>query len=509
MHVETLLRNSAAASPERIAVTDGEMRLSYGVLDDNSDRLASFLLARGVQRGDRVVIFMENIWETTVAIFAVLKAGAVFCPVNPSLKVDGLRFVLGDCRPSAVLTQAKYARLCQEAGGDMPHSPIIVAARGDAGIPTVLAFEECLAEGPGRLPDAGTDDDLAMIIYTSGSTGKAKGVMMSHGNVLAASGSIATYLENTAKDVILGVLPLSFTYGLYQLLVAVRVGARLVLQKNFAFPHVVLAAARREGVTGLPLVPTMAAMILCLKDLEPLPALRYITSAAAALPTAHVSGLKGQFPDVRLYLMYGLTECARATFLLPEEVDRRPDSAGKAIPGTEVLVVDEAGCPLAAGAVGELIVRGPHVMQGYWENPAATDAALRPGPKPGERWLHTGDLFRTDADGFLYFVGRKDDIVKVRGEKVALSQVEAALHACSGVVAAVVVGVPDPVLGTTLRAAVVASDPALTERDILRHCAGILPENMMPKTVEFRAELPLTASGKVSRRLVMEAGEKK
>lgn len=508
MRVETLLRNTAAAIPGRIAVTAGEMRLSYGMLDEKSDRLASFLLACGVRRGDRVVIFMENIWEMTVAVFAVLKAGAVFCPINPSLKADGLRFALGDCRPSAVLTQGKYARLCEDVGSDMPVSPIIVATRGTAAIPGVLAFEDCFAKESGHLAEARTDDDLAMIIYTSGSTGNAKGVMMTHANVVAASASIADYLENSADDVILGVLPLSFTYGLYQLLVAVRVGARLVLQKNFAFPHAVLAAARAEGVTGLPLVPTMAAMILAMKDVEPLPTLRYITNAAAALPTAHVAGLKELFPKVRLYLMYGLTECARATFLPPDEVDRRPASVGKAIPGTEVLVVDETSRSLPAGTVGELVVRGPHVMRGYWENPAATDAVLRPGPRSGERWLYTGDLFRTDADGFLYFVGRKDDIVKVRGEKVALGQVEAALHACRGVVAAVVVGVPDPVLGTALRAVIVVSDPTLTERDVLRHCAGILPESMVPKTIEFRAELPLTPSGKVSRRLVTEAGEK-
>lgn len=508
MRVETLLRNTAAATPGRIAVTAGETRLSYDALDDKSDRLASFLLVRGVRRGDRVVIFMENIWETTVAIFAVLKAGAVFCPVNPSLKADGLRFVLRDCRPSAVLTQAKYARLCEDTSRGTPVSPIIVAARGTGAIPSVLAFEDCFAGEPRRPAETGTDDDLAMIIYTSGSTGNAKGVMMTHANIVAASASIAAYLENSADDVILGVLPLSFTYGLYQLLVAVRVGARLVLQRNFAFPHAVLAAARAEGVTGLPLVPTMAAMILSMKDIEPLPALRYITNAAAALPTAHVAGLKELFPNASLYLMYGLTECARATFLPPEEVGRRPGSVGKAIPGTEVLVVDEAGRSLPPGAVGELAVRGPHVMRGYWENPAATDTVLRPGPRSGERWLHTGDLFRTDADGFLYFVGRKDDIVKVRGEKVALGQIEAALHACRGVVAAVVVGVPDPVLGTALRAVIVVSDPTLTEREVLRHCAGLLPESMVPRTVEFRAELPLTASGKVSRRLVAEAGEK-
>lgn len=505
MRVERFLQESAAAVPERVAVTAGEMRLAYGALDDKSDRLAGALVRRGVKPGDRVVIFMENIWEMTVAIFGVLKAGAVFCPVNPSLKEEGLRFVLGDCRPSAVVTQARYVQLCEAASREASLAPIVIAAGAKA--TTAIAFDDCLAEEPGQLPE-GSDDALAMIIYTSGSTGIAKGVMMTHANIDAASRSIATYLENTAEDVILGVLPLSFTYGLYQLLVAIRVGARLVLQRNFAFPHAVLATARAEGVTGLPLVPTMAAMLLSMKDDAPLPALRYISNAAAPLPAAHVAGLRDRFPLARIYLMYGLSECARATFLPPEEVDRRPGSVGKAIPGTEVLVVDEAGRSLPPGAVGELVVVGPHVMRGYWENPVATAAALRPGPGSGDPRLHTGDLFSADADGFLFFAGRKDDIVKVRGEKVALAQIEAALHGCPGVAEAVVVGEPDPLLGTALRAVVVLSDQAVTERTILRYCADNLPEAMVPKTIEIRPQLPLTASGKVNRRLVVETREK-
>lgn len=503
MRVETFLRQSTAAGPEKIAIAADGMRLSYAELDAASNRLASALLAQGVKCGDRVVVLMENIPETAVAIFAVLKAGAAFCPVNPSLKADGVGHVLRDCRPSAVLTQAKFLGLCAEACRELPAPPLLIAARAADALPAnVLCFEDLAAKDHGPLPDAGDDHDHAMIIYTSGSTGRPKGVMMTHASMDAASGSIASYLENTADDVVLGVLPLSFTYGLYQLLVAVRVGARLVLEKNFAFPHAVLEKARAEGVTGLPLVPTIAAMLLSMKDAAQLPALRYITNAAAPLPPAHVEGLRKLFPGAKLYCMYGLTECARATFLPPEELDRRPGSVGKAIAGTEVLVVDEAGLPAAPGVVGELVVRGPHLMRGYWQNAEATDAVLRPGPRPGERQLHTGDLFRTDADGCLYFVGRKDDMLKIRGEKVAPRQVEATLCDCPGVVEAVVVGRPDPILGLALHAVVVAADPAPSEREIIRHCARALPDFMVPKTIEFRAELPKTASGKVMRRQV-------
>lgn len=508
MRVETFLRQSAAADPDRIAITAGDARLSYGALDAASDRLAAALIAHGAKRGDRIAVLMENIPEAAVSIFAILKAGAIFCPVNPQLKADGIAFILGDARPVAILTQAKFLRACEAAAAGLDMPPLLISTRAPAALPQgVLAFDTAISQAQGvAAPDAGGDDDLAMILYTSGSTGRPKGVMMTHRAMDAVSGSIALYLRNSADDVVLCALPLAFTYGLYQLLVCIRTGARLVLERNFAFPQAVLDKARAEGVTGLPLVPTIAAMLLAMKDLGPqaLPALRYLTNAAAPLPPAHVEGLRKLFAHARLYCMYGLTECARAAYLEPAELERRHGSVGKAIPGTEAVVVDETGREIASGAVGELVVRGPHLMRGYWENPAATEAALRPDPETGVPQLHTGDLFRTDADGFLYFVGRKDDMLKVRGEKVAPREVEAALCACPGVVEAVVWGVPDAVQGALLRAAVVAADPALAEQDLLRHCARILPDYMVPKTIEFRTELPKTASGKIARRLLIE-----
>lgn len=508
MRVETFLRQSAAADPDRIAITAGDARLSYGALDDASDRLAAALVALGTKRGDRIAVLMENIPEAAISIFAVLKAGAIFCPVNPQLRADGIAFILRDARPVAILTQAKFLRACEEATAGLDTPPMLISTRALAALPQgIVAFDKAVSDAePAPLADPGDDDDLAMILYTSGSTGRPKGVMMTHRAMDAVSASITLYLRNSADDVVLCALPLAFTYGLYQLLACIRTGARLVLERNFAFPQAVLDKARAEGVTGLPLVPTIAAMLLSMKDLGPqaLPALRYLTNAAAPLPPAHVEGLRKLFPQAQLYCMYGLTECARAAYLEPEELERRQGSVGKAIPGTEAVVVDPEGREVAAGTVGELVVRGPHLMRGYWENPAATEAVLRPDPKTGVPQLHTGDLFRTDADGFLYFVGRKDDMLKVRGEKVAPREVEAALCTCPGVVEAVVWGEPDPVQGNLLRAAVVACDPALAERDLLRHCARILPDYMVPRTVGFREELPKTASGKIARRLLVE-----
>jgi long-chain acyl-CoA synthetase len=328
--------------------------------------------------------------------------------------------------------------------------------------------------------------------------------------VVAAATSITTYLENTADDVILNVLPISFDYGLYQVLMAAKVGATLVLEQSFAFPQAIFARMAAERVTGLPLVPTMAALILQMRDLAPgvFPHLRYITNTAAALPPAHIARLQALFPGARLYSMYGVTECKRCTYLPPAELARRPGSVGIAIPGTEAYVVDEHGARVAPGVVGELVIRGAHVMKGYWENPDATARALRPGPFEWEKVLHTGDLFRADADGFLYFVARKDDIIKTRGEKVSPKEVENALYALPGIREAAVVGVPDPVLGHALKA-VVAADPQakLTAHDVIRHCARHLEDFMVPKMVEFRDTLPKTESGKISRRLVAAALE--
>ncbi|MDK1492349.1 class I adenylate-forming enzyme family protein [Sinorhizobium sp. 7-81] len=512
MRFEQFLIRNAGANGGKAALVTERKRLRYDELDELSTRLAAALHANGVKRNDRVLVFMDNCWEAAVSIFAALKAGATFSPINASTKADKLGYIIGDCDAAAILTQAKLMPIVTEARTLHAAAPLFVAATaaGNGRTPEGAAsFEGCLASEPLPVLHGGIDIDLAMLIYTSGSTGRPKGVMMTHRNIDAASESITTYLRNTPDDVILNVLPLAFDYGLYQLLMAIRLGATLVLEKSFAFPQAIFERIRAEGVTGFPLVPTMAAMILQMRDIEPgfLPSLRYISNTAAALPPAHIARLRELFPSARLYSMYGLTECKRCTYLPPEELDRRPGSVGIAIPYPEAFVVDDEGNRVPPGVPGELVIRGPHVMQGYWRNDAATERMLRSGPNPWEKVLHTGDLFRADEAGFLYFVGRKDDIIKTRGEKVAPKEVEMVLHAHPGIAEAVVIGVPDPVLGAAIGALVVLSDPALSEKDIIRHCTRHLEDFMVPKIVEFRAELPKTDTGKVSRRLAAETLE--
>lgn len=509
MRVEEFLRRSAQRFPDKTALVAGGTRLSFRALDELSDALAHALVRRGLARGERVLVFMDNCWEAVAAIFGILKAGCVFSPVNASTKADKLAYVLNNCRASAVFTQARLARIAAEAIARSPSARLtVVAGAAQTDGADTLRFEDALLIKPGARMDAGIALDLAMLVYTSGSTGFPKGVMMTHQNVVAAATSITAYLENTADDVILNVLPISFDYGLYQILMAAKVGATLVLEKSFAFPQRILEKAAAERVTGLPLVPTMAAILLQMRDLKSsaLPDLRYITNTAAALPPAHIERLQELFPATRIYSMYGLTECKRCTWLPPGELRNRIGSVGIAIPGTEAYVVDENGERAPPGVVGELVIRGPHVMKGYWEDEEATARALRAGPFPWEKVLYTGDLFRADENGFLYFVGRKDDIIKTRGEKVSPKEVENALYSLPGVREAAVVGVPDPVLGMALKA-VIAADPesALSEQDVIRHCARRLEDYMVPKSVEFRDELPKTESGKISRREVADS----
>jgi acyl-CoA synthetase (AMP-forming)/AMP-acid ligase II len=230
------------------------------------------------------------------------------------------------------------------------------------------------------------------------------------------------------------------------------------------------------------------------------PHLRYLTNTAAALPPAHIQRLQELFPQTRLFSMYGLTECKRCTYLPPEQLRTRPGSVGKAIPFTEAYVLNERGERVKPGEVGELVIRGAHVMKGYWENEEETNKKLRPGPYPWEKQLHTGDLFRIDEEGYLYFVGRMDDIIKCRGEKVSPKEIENVLYALPGVKEAAVIGVPDTMLGMAIKAVIVSAEPGLlTEKDVLIHCKANLEDLMVPKFVEFREALPKTDTGKIRR----------
>jgi long-chain acyl-CoA synthetase len=356
------------------------------------------------------------------------------------------------------------------------------------------------APGGRPAPVPTIDQDLAAIIYTSGSTGEPKGVMLSHLNMVSAARSVNAYLHLTADDVVFSALPHAYSYGLYQVLSTFMVGGTLVLERSFSFPVKVLQQMAHEGVTVFPGVPTVFARLLALKTLadHPVPTLRIVTSAAAALPDAHIHGLRTAFPQAKLYAMYGQTECKRVTYLPPEMLDERPGSVGRGMPNQEIWLEDDAGGRLPFGSTGELVVRGSHVMRGYWEKPEATAHALRPGPCAGEMVLHSGDIFRTDSDGYFWFVSRKDELIKVRGEKVSPRDIENVLCAMPGVLEAAAIGCVDAVVGEAVKA-FVALRPGhvLTERQVIQHCASRLETVMVPRHVVFVDELPKTDSGKI------------
>jgi amino acid adenylation domain-containing protein len=506
--LQDYLTASAARLPDKIALVCGPRRVTYRELEESSDALAHGLGTRGVARGDRVMIFADNTVETVVSFWAALKANGVPVLVNPLTKAERLAYLLADCRPTALITDGHMQGVWREPAHSPHLKTLVVSGPGPrnlaAELPALVAFDEMVAQAARSPAPArrNLDIDLAAIIYTSGSTGDPKGVMLTHRNMLTAATSISSYLEMQKDDIILNVLPLAFDYGLYQMIMAFRQGARLVLERSFAFPAQVLKIASAERITGLPGVPTIFAVLAEMKSLASfdLSSVRFVTNTAAALPQKHIDFIRRAFPAARVYSMYGLTECKRCTYLPPADIDRKPGSVGIAIPNTEAWIIDEQGRRLGPGQVGQLVIRGATVMKGYWEKPEATGKKLKPGLLPGEHVLWTGDFCKMDEEGYVTFVGRMDDIIKSRGEKVAPKEVESVLMRLPGIREAAVIGVADDLLGEAIKAFVVLEAGAtLGAKEIQNHCQSQLENFKVPKLIEFRTELPRTDTGKVTK----------
>jgi len=494
--IHDLLENAARRWPTKVALIAGERRLTYRELDGAADRLAHGLVDRGVEAGDRIAIQLDNNADAVTALFAAVKAGAVFVMINPGTRPGKLTTLLRDSGARVLIASEKTAAPAAHLLSELPRPPTVIRTGPELDDLRAPSGAAVTGPPPGRRAGEG---DLAALLYTSGTTGDAKGVMLTHGNVVSAIASIVSYLGLVHDDVLLDVLPLSFGYGLTQLFSAFQVGAQLVLERGMVFPTITLRRIADEKVTRWGIVPTIAAVLLAM-DLgrHDLSSLRTITNAGAALPDDHLRRLRAALPRVDLVCMYGQTECLRISYLDPAQVDARLGSVGKGMPNQDLTVVDEDGREVGPGEVGELVVSGPHVMRGYWQRPQESARKLRPGRVPGHTTLITGDLFRRDAEGFLYFVARKDDIIKCKGEKVSPREVENVLQALPGVVEAAVVGAQDAVLGQAVRAVVVlASGARLSARDVQRHCADHLEDFMVPSAVEFRDSLPKNENGKI------------
>jgi amino acid adenylation domain-containing protein len=511
--LEEYMERSAAGSPDKTALVFKKQRFTWREVKAQAGRIANAVKQLGVVRGDRVVLYLDNCPELAIGIFGTLAADGIFVVVNAQTKSDKLAYVLNDCRARVVVTDRvlePYYTPAFEQAKHLEHALVVDLKDGPAKIGGVACHdfastvEKASADWPERkhIPT-----DLAAIIYTSGSTGDPKGVMLTHHNMVSAAESITTYLQNVHDDIVLCVLPLSFDYGLYQWLMTNQFGGTLVLEQSFNYPAAVLKVIEQEKVTGLPVVPTIASILRQWEEKGArLTNIRYVTNTAAALSLTHIETLKKLCPNARLYSMYGLTECKRVCYLPPELLDKKPLSVGVPMPNMEVFVVRPDGTVCDPDEVGELVVRGPHVMKGYWEKPEITAQWLKPSPHiPNEMWLYTGDQFKRDADGHLYFVGRNDDIIKTRGEKVAPKEVENAIYALPGVQDAAVVGQKDDVLGQAIRAFVVLTEGTKYEaRDVIMHCAQRLEAFMVPKYVTFVSSVPKTPSGKITKKNIWD-----
>jgi amino acid adenylation domain-containing protein len=512
MLLQHFLEYSALKYPDKCALVYQGARYSYRDVNDNANRLAHALRQFGINRGERIAIHLNNSLESVIALFGILKADAVFLMLSSSMKNEKLSYILDHCEVSGFISDEKRIRDSISILNKRKALRFIINVSESKNDKfddlSGMEYYKWNDIHDSALPydksplSKNIDIDLASIIYTSGSTADPKGVMLTHLNMVSAARSITEYLDNRSDDIILNALPLSFDYGMYQVLMAFRMGATLVLEKSFVYPYQLIRKMVEEKVTGFPGVPTIFAILLQMNDIQnhDLRSLRYITNTAAALPVEHIKKLQEVFPQAKIYSMYGLTECKRVSYLSPNEIKNRPGSVGKAMPNEEVWIVDEQGNRVGPGTTGELVVRGSNVMKGYWRDKVATRAVLREGVLPGEKVLYTGDLFRMDDDGFLYFVCRKDDLIKTRGERVSPKEVESALYNMKGILEAAVIAIPDSILGSAIKAFIVPQKGhELREKDILLHCRTVLEDYAVPRSIEIREFLPKNASGKIDK----------
>jgi len=501
----------------------GAQSWTYAELLARVEQWAQAFLAAGLPQGARVALFTDKQLDGVAATWGISLAGGVIVPLNPLLKPAQVVHVLRDCGAWGVVTQRSRWHGLQEQVVSQGLAPVVVvldeAPQGDApstGAPLCAADFLRSATGLSWRPPSGTDADLAAIFYTSGSTGLPKGVMLSHRNLVAGANSVATYLRNHRDDVLLAVLPLSFDAGFSQLTTAFTVGAKAVLLNHF-LPMDVLNAMRDHGVTGLTAVPPLYAQLAALNWPDgAAQRLRYWANTGGKMPQALLARLRQQMPQAAPFLMYGLTEAFRSSYLPPEQVDQRPGSMGRAIPNVELMVVRPDGTRCAPHEPGELVHRGPLVALGYWNRPE--DDALRfrsidvpvcpGGPARSERVVFSGDQVRADEEGYLYFVGRADEMIKTSGYRVSPTEVEEVAYGSGLVKEAVAWGAHDDALGQVIMLAVspVAAMPKGEDADartaaLLKHFRQEVPPYMVPRAVTWVAgELPRTPNGKIDRR---------
>lgn len=511
--IHDFIFSAATRSPEREALAYLGDRLDYAELAKAVRSAAGGLLELGMRRFDRVAVYLEKRIETVTSMFGAAAAGGVFVPVNALLKPEQVSYILADCNVKILVTSLDRLKLLEPVLSHCPDLQSVVVIGQTPDLPKIrgvkvvrwadISAPDSIVSGHRVI-----DTDMAAILYTSGSTGKPKGVVLSHRNMVAGARSVASYLENTADDRILSVLPLSFDYGLSQLTTAFHSGAAAVLI-NHLLPRDVIKAVDSERITGLAGVPPLWLQLAQLKWPDDC-SLRYITNSGGAMQRVTLDALRKSLPKAKPYLMYGLTEAFRSTFLPPSEVDRRPDSIGKAIPNAEVLVLRQDGSECAPGEPGELVHRGALVSMGYWndlEKTAQRFKPLRPvqqGLPIPEMAVWSGDIVRADEEGFLYFISRNDEMIKTSGYRVSPTEVEEVVYGTRQVAEAAAIGVAHPTLGQAI--VVVVSSPGAGEVDaaaLIAGCKPHLPAYMLPhRIIAWNGSLPRNPNGKIDRKML-------
>ncbi len=511
--IHHLITDTAKRYPTNIAVKHKEECIDYHSLAMQVAKAAAGYQQLGLERSERVAIYLPKFIETVAACFGVSHADGVLVPVNPILKPEQVKHILNDCNARILVTSSQKAAQIAEA---LPschdlHTLITLDEKP-------LNFElpdhiktvtwNSLINLTNNAPiSQNIDRDIAAILYTSGSTGKPKGVVLSHHNMITGAESVASYLNNHQADKILSLLPLSFDYGFSQLTTAFITGAQVVLL-DYLLPREVLNIIVREQITGLAAVPTLWTQLASLSwHGEIKESLRYITNSGGALPNTTLDTLRGELPETDIYLMYGLTEAFRSTYLPPDKIDQKPGSMGKAIPNAEVMVLREDGTPCDPGEVGELVHRGPLVALGYWNNPEKTAKRFKPaaytngGGTTEEIVVWSGDKVRMDEEGYLYFIGREDEMIKASGYRVSPTEIEEVLYKSGLIEEGVVLGVPHPALGQAIIAIVTPREDQadISSSALERYCKRALPAYMVPQQIIIEEVLPKNPNGKIAR----------
>ncbi|MDE3214589.1 MAG: AMP-binding protein [Bacteroidota bacterium] len=503
------LLNSSLNNPTKTAIISKGKEYSYDALKTSALNLAGHFIRHGIQKGDRVAIYIENSWESVVSVYGATLSGAAFLVINHQTKADKLQYILNDCGAKILVTSPLLKNDLNAALEGTPDLREVIISGNPEAIQKFPHFEVSTFEAaiqnsaqtekfPNIIPN-----DLAALIYTSGSTGFPKGVMMTHQSMVFTSWSLIQYLRLSENDRIMLLLPLAFDYGLYQLLMSVTIGGTLIVEQSFIFIASIYKDIEKYQPTVFPGVPTIYAMMIAANKENGVSfdCVEKVTNTAAALPDEFVPDLRKIFPKALIFKMYGLTECKRVCYLEPELVDEKPASVGKAIPGTEIFLLSPQGEPVGPGEPGILHIRGPHVMLGYWKKEDLSAAMLKPGKLPGERILCSNDWFKMDEDGFFYFQGRNDDIIKTRGEKVSPIEVENVIYKMQGIKEVAVLGVPDPIMGESIVVFVTTHEGSdLNEKLIQRECMGHLEPFMIPQKVIFMKEMPKSTNGKIDKK---------